>query len=113
MKLINLTPHAINIVRKGQLDLIVSPERNSARCEEVSTFWDYFSVNGNSIKINTLSRGRVVDIPPPGQPETWYIVSALVAKALPERDDLLVVDELVRDGYGRVIGCNALARLAP
>jgi hypothetical protein len=93
--------------------LIISPERDSARCEEVSTFWDHFSVNGNSIKINILTRGRVVGIPPAGKPETWYIVSALVAKALPERGDLLVVDELVRGGYGRVIGCNALARLEP
>lgn len=43
--------------------------------------------------------------------QTLLIVSRLVAEACPERDDLVVPDDTVRDDAGRIIGCRALARV--
>ena len=39
----------------------------------------------------------------------YYIVSALVANAYPERKDLLMVNETIRDDDGRIIGCKSFA----
>ena len=40
----------------------------------------------------------------------FYIVSQLVKNALPDRTDLLVPAEVVRDGNGNIIGCKSLGR---
>lgn len=40
-----------------------------------------------------------------------YVVSRLVAEAVPERRDLVVPHGLVRDGQGRVVGCAQLAQV--
>ena len=40
-----------------------------------------------------------------------YVVSVLTAQAAPDRKDLYIVDELVRDDMGRFIGCKALAQI--
>ena len=40
--------------------------------------------------------------------ETFYIVSQLVKSALPNRSDLLVPAEMVRDEKGAILGCKSL-----
>jgi hypothetical protein len=40
----------------------------------------------------------------------YYIVSAMVRAALPDRKDLLVPSQQVRDDAGRVVGCKTLGR---
>ena len=40
--------------------------------------------------------------------ETFYIVSQLVKSALPNRSDLLVPAEMVRDEKGAILGCRSL-----
>ena len=47
---------------------------------------------------------------PAYQEDTYYIVSQLVKSALPERADLLVPAEVVRDESGNIIGCRSLGR---
>ena len=61
-----------------------------------------------SIPISSSSYGEVVDLPAP-QVGVYYIVSRLVMSACPNRQDLLVPNDLVRDEAGRVIGCRSLA----
>jgi hypothetical protein len=39
-----------------------------------------------------------------------FIVSKIVAEANPNRDDLLIVSETVRDG-ATIIGCKGLSKL--
>ena len=51
-----------------------------------------------------MSFGEVENLPEP-KPDTYYIVSALVAQACPERDDLLIPAHQVRDNEGKIIGC--------
>jgi hypothetical protein len=51
---------------------------------------------------------------PEGLPElqegVFYIVSQLVKSALPNRADLLVPAEVVRDQSGNIVGCKSLGR---
>jgi hypothetical protein len=42
---------------------------------------------------------------------TYYIVSALVANAAKDRDDLFVPAHQVRDGNGVIVGCLALSKV--
>jgi hypothetical protein len=37
----------------------------------------------------------------------------LVAEAVPDRDDLVFPDDIVRDATGAVIGCHALTAVSP
>lgn len=46
---------------------------------------------------------------PDEQPGVYYIVSGLVKAACPERKDLLVPSEQLRDSEGRVIGCKSFS----
>ena len=43
--------------------------------------------------------------------DTFYVVSRIAAEAMPERNDLLLVDGTVRDDSGRIIGCTGFAVL--
>lgn len=54
--------------------------------------------------------GEVLNLPEPEE-GTLFIVSRVVAEALPNRDDLLFPDDLVRDKEGRVIGAKGLSRI--
>ena len=45
---------------------------------------------------------------PAQAPGTLLIVSQLVKSALPERTDLVVPAEVVRDAAGNIIGCKSL-----
>lgn len=45
---------------------------------------------------------------PAQAPGTLLIVSQLVKSALPERTDLVVPAEVVRDSAGNIIGCKSL-----
>ena len=104
--LINLTPHAITIVRDGG-NITLPPSGTIARCTVARR--QVGSVDG--IPINRTVFGAVEGLPDP-QPGTYYIVSALVAQACPDRHDLLLPDDTVRDDQGRIVGCRALATVS-
>jgi hypothetical protein len=71
---------------------------------------DTVTVDGISVPVNQTRFGEVFGLPEP-QPDTIYVVSALVAQAVPDRSDVFVVDDTVRDEQGRIIGCRALAHV--
>ena len=64
----------------------------------------------DGIPINSTTFGDVENLPDP-QEDTIYIVSVITAKACPDRNDVFITDDAVRDEEGRVIGCRALARV--
>lgn len=114
-KLINLTPHNIDLV-VGDTKVTISPSGEVARCavekQRVGsiTLYDGAKVLAE-IPLNQNTYGEVTGLPDP-QPDTYYIVSLIVAQAVAgKRDDVLVVDDTVRDEQGRIIGARALARL--
>lgn len=108
MEIINLTPHALNIV-VGDHTVTIPPSGVVARVDVTRTVAETLTVDGVEVPVNATTYGAVVGLPDP-EPDTMYVVSALVAQAA-KRPDVLVPDDLVRDEEGRVIGARALARV--
>ena len=107
MKIINLTPHSVTFVdAMGNEVLTVEPSGQVARC---SVTREKIGMIGG-IPVNQTRFGQVSDLPNP-QPDTIYIVSAIVAQAVPDRPDVFIVDDTVRDEQGRIIGCRALSHV--
>lgn len=109
MNFINLTPHDVNIVDgDGEEGRTIPATGKVARVEmttkKVGEVGD--------VPITTTVTGEVVGLPSPNDNE-MYIVSRVVASALPERKDLVFPDQIVRDEDGRVIGCKSLSTLNP
>jgi len=71
---------------------------------------DTVTVDGISVPVNQTRFGEVFDLPDP-QPDTIFVVSALVAQAVPDREDVFFPDDIVRDANGNVIGCRALGKI--
>lgn len=112
MNLVNLTPHAINLMPCGVDGPVVTipPSGTVARCATTRVQMGAVTVDGVTVPINRTQFGDVDGLPDPA-PDTFYIVSALVAQAVKgTRDDVLIVDDAVRDDQGRIIGARALAR---
>ena len=108
-KIINLTPHAVNIVNNdNSVAITIEASGNVARCSQTINTVGNITVNSVAIPVSSSSYGEVVDLPAP-QDNIYYIVSRLVMSACPNRQDLLVPNDLVRDEAGRVIGCRSLA----
>lgn len=103
MNIRNLTPHDITICDKCGKIVKVIPSSGIVRLS--AKIADYSEVDG--IRITKTYYGE-----PDGLPEfrddTYYIVSQLVKSALPERMDLLVPTEMVRDEKGNIVGCQSL-----
>lgn len=118
MKIINLTPHAINIFDGDKMVNKVEPSGLIARVKENKKQFDIIEIESLKIPLNEKEFGDISvekdgkSFPFPKKEEgVIYIVSALVAQALPDRDDIFIPDDVVRDDSGRIIGCRALARI--
>ncbi len=101
----NLTPHTVTIVTTTGEQIIYMPTgvipRLSTKTIQVG------AVDG--IPITSTVFGEVQDMPEYVQ-DTYLIVSRMVLAALPNRKDLLVPNELVRNEKGQIIGCRSLAK---
>lgn len=100
-KIVNLTPHAINIVGGPTFE----PSGEVARISSTNQNAGELLVNGESIPLITQQFGEVVGLPEEKE-GTMFIVSSLIFSNT-ERKDLLVPGEQVRDEDGRVIGCKS------
>ncbi len=112
MKIINLTPHPLNLMPEGPDGPMVTipPSGLVARCAVDRVQVDTVAVDGIAVPVNQTRFGEVSDLPDP-QPDTIFVVSALVAQAVPDRQDVFIVDDAVRDEQGRIIGARALAHV--
>lgn len=103
-KIVNTTPHVVNVLNKdGNVCRSFEPVlsvRVSSSTEIVGEL--------DGIMIDTVKFGDVEGLPAEKE-GTFYIVSRLVKSALPNRQDLLVPNQQVRDEQGRVIGCRSLS----
>ena len=109
IKVVNCTPHDVNLITEN--GSITFPRSGIIpRLKEVQN--KISSVTVNSIKIDIMKKSfnNVEGLPEP-QENTLYIVSALVAGACKNRDDLVVPNDTVRDDQGRIIGCRSLAKI--
>lgn len=133
MKLVNLTPHAINFVTAdGRPILTVEPSGTVARVAAKTVFLgevyaeedeltrihtEIDCLDGTSIHVvvenihvTGTNYGEVEGLPAPEE-GVVYIVSSLVAQRCHNRDDVFIPNESVRDENGRIIGCRSLGRV--
>ena len=108
MPVVNLTPHEVRFVDE-QARVIRSWRKapDPARVEAVRTPLN--PVEG--LPLLAERRSRAV-LPEPRE-GVWYIVSSVVSSAHPERDDLLVPSDFVRDDRGMVTGCRSFVLTSP
>lgn len=119
MNIINLTGHPIKIIELGDKDhphfikgliTTIEPSEVVAKLGQFTKSLAPIEFNGIKIPVTQNYQGKVFFVPEP-KPNTIYLVSKPVAMALPERDDLYVVNGLVRDRDGKVLGSRSIARI--
>ena len=109
INVVNCTPHNVNLITTN--GNITFPKSGIIpRLKEVQN--KISSVNSNGIEIDIMQKSF---LEPEGLPEpqenTIYIVSALVAGAAKDRDDLVIPNDTIRDDQGRIVGCRSLAKI--
>ncbi len=113
MAIKNLTPHTVTLLDKEGNLIMAIPSHGVARVSVSRELVDTipFEHNGVTVDVpvNRSKFGEVEGLPSP-EPNTLLIVSMVVAKALPNRDDLICPDLTVRDNEGRIVGCQGFCR---
>lgn len=105
--IINLTPHSIVIVDDdNNIVRTIEPSGTVARVSAKTVRTGEF----DGIPLSATEFGEVVDLPGPTE-ETVFVVSSLVASRVPERADVLIPNESVRDEKGRIVGCRSLGHI--
>ncbi len=102
MSVVNLTPHEVTVVDEHAR--VIRTWRGSSEPARVEAIRVPLSeVEGVPLLAEERTRAR---LPAPAE-GVWFIVSSVVSSAHPERDDLLVPSDLVRDDKGVVTGCRS------
>lgn len=105
MNIKNYTPHPVTICDSNGTVTQTIPSTGLIRLKATTVADE---------PIAGIPTSRTVFGEPEGLPAyeegTYYIVSQIVKTALPERADLLVPAEVVRDSEGNIIGCKSLGR---
>ena len=101
---VNMTPHPVVIVDEAGNVLETYPASGSLiRLAAVTKRIGKI----NNTPISLTSFGKVEGLPDEEE-GVFYIVSQLVKSALPERNDLYVPAEVLRDEKGQIIGARSL-----
>jgi hypothetical protein len=108
IEVINLTPHAVNFVADDGTPIItIEPCGTLAR---VSARTERTGVTIIGIPVTKTVYGDIEGLPEP-RDGVVYVVSSIVASRCPERDDVFIPNESVRDESGRIIGCKSLGHI--
>src|SRR5690606_40778208 len=118
--IVNLTPHPIHLYAPDTPD-VVGPEHKPlytippcgayARITTTRTPSGTITVGGwLEVPLVETTYGKIVDLPDP-EPGVLYLVS-LACATNAGRDDLIVVDRLVRNSEGTVVGARGFGRVA-
>jgi hypothetical protein len=101
----NCTPHDVHLILEDETVTIPKNEDKLIRLEERR----YLTVNHGNVKVNVKTFLDAENMP--DQKEfNYYIVSDMVLRAFPKREDLISPDEIVRNENGHIIGCKSFYR---
>ena len=114
-KIINLTPHTINVLDENKKPVITLPTSGAvARVSTTRQVVGHIITDTTppaTVWVSRVAYGEVVGLPEYNQDsDVFYVVSSLVKAALPNRGDLLTPGELVRNEAGQPVGCIGLDR---
>ena len=104
--ILNQTPHPINII--GEIGTTTIPSNGVARVSQNTNPLQPIEHEGNVIPIVESTFGNVKGLPDMAS-NTVIIVSSIVKAALPDRYDLVVPTDFVRNEQGHILGCRALS----
>lgn len=105
-KIINLTPHALNLHGEGG-SVEIPASGQVARLAVTREQLDPITVGGVSLPVARPTMGPITGLPE-AQEGVILVVSALVADAA-KRTDVMAPGELVRDAAGVIIGARGLS----
>lgn len=105
IKFVNLTPHEVNI-KAGDIMYSVPASGQITRVSQTINEVGFIG----EIPVRSTIYGEVENLPNP-EPGTAYIVSALVAQRVKEREDVYIPGSAIRDDAGRIIACDGLMRV--
>jgi hypothetical protein len=106
MRIINLTPHEINLHKINGEIINVPPSGKVARLEQTSR---EISSPIEGVKVTTSDFGNITNLPEPHN-NTIFIVSALVMVKCKNRRDVFAPGKAIRDKDGKIIGCDGLSQ---
>lgn len=110
MKIVNLTPHALNFLDAENHVALNVPSSGVARAAQRRESIGIIDADGVTLPVARSVFGAVDGLPAP-EAGTIYVVSAITAQAVPKREDVFIVDDSVRDENGRIIGVRGLAHV--
>lgn len=110
MKIMNLTPHAINFLDADNRVILSVPSSGVARVAQRRETIGWVELDGMTLPVTRSTFGAVEGLPAE-KDDVIYVVSALTAQAVPKREDVFIVDDSVRDENGRIIGVRGLAHV--
>lgn len=110
INVVNCTPHDVNLITSSGNIVVFERSGIIPRLSEQQQKINSVTVNGIEINIVKKSFLEPEGLPGP-QENTIFIVSALVAGACKNRDDLVIPNDIVRDETGRIVGCKNLAKI--
>lgn len=107
-KIVNLTPHTVNIVAEDGTIKAAFPSEGIARASQTAEHVGEL----DGIELVSMKFGATEDLPAP-EDGTYYIVSVITANAAKAEgrttSDLVITADPVRDADGRIIGCKRFA----
>lgn len=106
MRIINLTPHVVNVYSNDSEIPFFLESFQSEGTARVSVVKARRATLG-LIPVFTPKYGKVENLPDQSD-GIFYIVSAMVRQALPDRYDIFSPGELIRDSSGQPMGCKGL-----
>ncbi len=118
--ILNYTPHSVVLLRDNNVVQETFDSIGVARCREqivrlAPLHYDPYQESCGWMTADaplvSKSFGAVEGLPAYDETRPWrmYIVSQIVADACPERDDLLVLSDVVRGPDGQIRGCRSFA----
>ena len=111
-RLVNLTPHPINLLveaENGEEGMLEIPSQGVARVSEIITPISRLPFEGVTALVVSKQYGQVEGLPDTDpNHEIIYIVSLLVRASLSHRNDLVSPGELIRNDKGVIVGAKNL-----
>ena len=107
----NLTPHPV-VIRTTHGEITLAPDGATPHLLDERTSAGTVDIAGHPVPLWLTHPTEVTDLPEP-KPGTGLIVARLITTARPDRTDLYVPADLIRDHRGQPVACRGLAQIRP
>lgn len=108
-QIINLTKYTLNYYKDGRV-LFSLPSNGTIILNESIDNETLFLDNGMAVDIENIKYNSSVILPQEND-YIVYVVSAIVASIYSNRNDLLTIGKVVKDGDGRNIGVSSFKKV--